>query len=102
MGASSAACSANSRELAMTIFVSMMSPTLTPMMASRFLRARRSRHGRFYQWSERALMRCCTAMSAPDLAALEIHHADDLRDARIVGLSVRRHPEGFSRSRTTA
>src|SRR5215831_1909489 len=41
--------------LAMTIFVSMfVSLTLTPMMASRFLRAHsESRHGRFYQWSER-------------------------------------------------
>jgi HAE1 family hydrophobic/amphiphilic exporter-1 len=42
--------------LAMTIFVSMVvSLTLTPMMASRFLRAQHEeRHGRFYQWSERA------------------------------------------------
>src|SRR5258705_5668288 len=42
--------------LAMTIFVSMVvSLTLTPMMASRFLRAHHeTRHGRFYQWSERA------------------------------------------------
>ncbi len=42
--------------LAMTIFVSMVvSLTLTPMMASRFLRARgETQHGRFYQWSERA------------------------------------------------
>src|SRR5436305_361967 len=42
--------------LAMTIFVSMLvSLTLTPMMASRFLRAHgETRHGRFYQWSERA------------------------------------------------
>src|SRR5204862_1881502 len=42
--------------LAMTIFVSMIvSLTLTPMMASRFLRAHgETRHGRFYQWSERA------------------------------------------------
>jgi hydrophobic/amphiphilic exporter-1 (mainly G- bacteria), HAE1 family len=41
--------------LAMTIFVSMVvSLTLTPMMASRFLRARgETRHGKFYQWSER-------------------------------------------------
>jgi HAE1 family hydrophobic/amphiphilic exporter-1 len=41
--------------LAMTIFVSMfVSLTLTPMMASRFLRAHdEERHGRFYQWSER-------------------------------------------------
>jgi HAE1 family hydrophobic/amphiphilic exporter-1 len=42
--------------LAMTIFVSMVvSLSLTPMMASRFLRAHReTQHGRFYQWSERA------------------------------------------------
>jgi hydrophobe/amphiphile efflux-1 (HAE1) family protein len=42
--------------LAMTIFVSMVvSLTLTPMMGSRFLRARNeTKHGRFYQWSERA------------------------------------------------
>jgi HAE1 family hydrophobic/amphiphilic exporter-1 len=41
--------------LAMTIFVSLVvSLTLTPMMASRFLRAHKEvRHGRFYQWSER-------------------------------------------------
>src|SRR5450756_2033130 len=40
----------------MTIFVSMVvSLTLTPMMASRFLRAHgETKHGRFYQWSERA------------------------------------------------
>jgi hydrophobic/amphiphilic exporter-1 (mainly G- bacteria), HAE1 family len=42
--------------LAMAIFVSLVvSLTLTPMMASRFLRAHsETRHGRFYQWSERA------------------------------------------------
>jgi hydrophobic/amphiphilic exporter-1 (mainly G- bacteria), HAE1 family len=42
--------------LAMTIFVSMVvSLTLTPMMASRFLRAHgETQHGRFYQWSEGA------------------------------------------------
>jgi hydrophobe/amphiphile efflux-1 (HAE1) family protein len=42
--------------LAMTIFVSMVvSLTLTPMMASRFLRAHgETQHGRLYQWSERA------------------------------------------------
>src|SRR6478672_3396469 len=42
--------------LAMTIFVSMIvSLTLTPMMASRFLRSHgETRHGRLYQLSERA------------------------------------------------
>ena len=45
--------------LAMTIFVSMaVSLTLTPMMASRFLRAQgETKHGRFYQWSERGFER---------------------------------------------
>jgi hydrophobic/amphiphilic exporter-1 (mainly G- bacteria), HAE1 family len=45
--------------LAMAIFVSLVvSLTLTPMMASRFLRAPgETRHGRFYQWSERAFDR---------------------------------------------
>jgi hydrophobic/amphiphilic exporter-1 (mainly G- bacteria), HAE1 family len=42
--------------LTMTIFVSMVvSLTLTPMMASRFLRAHsETKHGKFYDWSERA------------------------------------------------
>jgi HAE1 family hydrophobic/amphiphilic exporter-1 len=41
--------------LSMAIFVSLVvSLTLTPMMASRFLRAHHEvRHGRFYRWSER-------------------------------------------------
>jgi HAE1 family hydrophobic/amphiphilic exporter-1 len=41
--------------LAMTIFVSMVvSLTLTPMMASRFLRSHHeTQHGKLYQWSER-------------------------------------------------
>jgi HAE1 family hydrophobic/amphiphilic exporter-1 len=45
--------------LAMAIFVSLVvSLTLTPMMASRFLRAHgETRHGRLYQWSERAFDR---------------------------------------------
>ncbi|MCP3463704.1 multidrug efflux RND transporter permease subunit [Bradyrhizobium sp. CCGUVB23] len=45
--------------LAMAIFVSLMvSLTLTPMMASRFLRAdHEARHGRVYQWSERMFER---------------------------------------------
>jgi hydrophobic/amphiphilic exporter-1 (mainly G- bacteria), HAE1 family len=42
--------------LTMTIFVSMVvSLTLTPMMASRFLRAHsETKHGKLYDWSERA------------------------------------------------
>ena len=49
--------------LAMAIFVSLVvSLTLTPMMASRFLRAHSEmRHGRFYQWSERAFERLLNA-----------------------------------------
>ncbi|MGE5158277.1 MAG: efflux RND transporter permease subunit, partial [Gemmatimonas sp.] len=49
--------------LAMAIFVSMaVSLSLTPMMASRFLRAHsETRHGRFYQWSERAFERLLRA-----------------------------------------
>jgi hydrophobic/amphiphilic exporter-1 (mainly G- bacteria), HAE1 family len=45
--------------LAMAIFVSMaVSLSLTPMMASRFLRAaEETRHGRVYRWSERAFER---------------------------------------------
>ncbi len=45
--------------LTMAIFVSMIvSLTLTPMMASRFLRAHNeAEHGKFYQWSERAFDR---------------------------------------------
>ncbi|MGV7216477.1 multidrug efflux RND transporter permease subunit [Bradyrhizobium sp. UFLA05-112] len=45
--------------LAMAIFVSLVvSLTLTPMMASRFLRAgHEARHGRAYQWSERMFER---------------------------------------------
>src|SRR4029079_3929196 len=45
--------------LAMTIFVSMLvALTLTPMMASRFLRAHHeTRHGRFYQWGCRLFER---------------------------------------------
>jgi HAE1 family hydrophobic/amphiphilic exporter-1 len=49
--------------LAMAILVSMaVSLSLTPMMASRFLRARIvTRHGRFYKWSERAFERMLQA-----------------------------------------
>ena len=41
--------------LTMAIFVSLVvSLTLTPMMASRFLRSeKKAKHGKFYQWSER-------------------------------------------------
>ncbi|WP_298873510.1 efflux RND transporter permease subunit [uncultured Bradyrhizobium sp.] len=45
--------------LSMAIFVSLVvSLSLTPMMASRFLRSdHEARHGRFYQWSERLFER---------------------------------------------
>ncbi|MBV8922573.1 multidrug efflux RND transporter permease subunit [Bradyrhizobium sp.] len=51
--------------LAMAIFVSLVvSLTLTPMMASRFLHARgETRHGRFYQWSERTFDRLLAGYS---------------------------------------
>ena len=86
--------------LAMTIFVSMIvSLTLTPMMASRFLRAHgETRHGRFYQWSERAFDAMLHAYERGlDLAlrwkftTLMIFFAT----LGIVGLSVRHHPEGL-------
>ena len=50
----------------MAIFVSMaVSLTLTPMMASRFLRAHHeTQHGRFYQWSERLFERMLHALRA--------------------------------------
>jgi hydrophobic/amphiphilic exporter-1 (mainly G- bacteria), HAE1 family len=57
--------------LAMAIFVSLIvSLTLTPMMASRFLRAHKeARHGRMYQWSERGFDRMLHAYErALDLA----------------------------------
>jgi HAE1 family hydrophobic/amphiphilic exporter-1 len=49
--------------LAMAILVSLVvSLTLTPMMASRFLRAKsETKHGRLYQWSERAFDRMLQA-----------------------------------------
>ena len=49
--------------LSMAIFVSLVvSLSLTPMMASRFLRANHEvRHGRFYQWSERMFDRLLSA-----------------------------------------
>ena len=49
--------------LSMAIFVSLVvSLSLTPMMASRFLRSdHEARHGRFYQWSERLFERLLSA-----------------------------------------
>jgi len=91
--------------LAMTIFVSMVvSLTLTPMMASRFLRAHgETQHGRFYQWSERAFdamlhgyERALTSPCAGELATLAIFFAT-------LGLSVYLFviiPKGFFPSRT--
>ena len=86
--------------LAMAIFVSMVvSLTLTPMMASRFLRAQgETRHGMFYQWSERAFDRMLHAYERGlDLALrwslTTLLHL--LRDARTVGLFVRDHSQGL-------
>ena len=86
--------------LAMTIFVSMVvSLTLTPMMASRFLRSHSEvQHGKFYQWSERAfdaMLRGYEYVLDRRLG-LEAHHAPDLfRDARSFRLPLRDHPEGL-------
>ena len=86
--------------LAMTIFVSMVvSLTLTPMMASRFLRAHgETQHGRFYQWSERAFdamlhgyERGLDLAMRWRLTTLAIFFAT----LAIVGLSVRHHPQGL-------
>ena len=86
--------------LAMTIFVSMVvSLTLTPMMASRFLRVASRRPARQALSAERARLRRhaarLRACARPRLE-LEAHDASDLlRHARAVGLSVRDHPEGI-------
>ena len=59
--------------LAMTIFVSMVvSLTLTPMMASRFLRAHsEDKHGRLYHaGASAASTPCCMAMSAGSTSSL--------------------------------
>ena len=77
--------------LAMAIFVSLVvSLTLTPMMASRFLRAHSDvRHGRLYQWSERAfeaMLQCLSTAAWISCLRWQQDHASDLlRDA---GLSV--------------
>ena len=61
--------------LAMTIFVSaFVSLTLTPMMASRFLKARtdEEQHGRLYQLSERgfdAMLRTATSAASTSCCA---------------------------------
>ncbi|HTO60484.1 MAG TPA: efflux RND transporter permease subunit, partial [Bradyrhizobium sp.] len=61
--------------LAMAIFVSLVvSLTLTPMMASRFLRPHgETRHGRFYQWSERSFDRLLAGYSR--LLDLALRHS---------------------------
>jgi HAE1 family hydrophobic/amphiphilic exporter-1 len=54
--------------LAMTIFVSLIvSLTLTPMMASRFLKPHTGevQHGKLYQLSESSSIRCCAATNGP-------------------------------------
>ena len=86
--------------LAMTIFVSMLvSLTLTPMMASRFLRSHHeTKHGRFYQWSERLFDRMLHAYERG------LDHALDWKRTTLfiffctVGalrLSLHHHPEGI-------
>ena len=86
--------------LAMTIFVSMMvSLTLTPMMASRFLRSHHeTKHGRFYQWSERLFDRMLHAYERGldhalgwKRTTLFIFFCDD----RAFRLSLHHHPEGL-------
>ena len=86
--------------LAMTIFVSMIvSLTLTPMMASRFLRSHHDdQHGRLYQLSERGF----DAMLRGYERGLDLALRWKLTTLLIffatlgtVGLSVRDHPEGL-------
>ncbi len=76
--------------LAMTIFVSMMvSLTLTPMMASRFLRSHHeTKHGRFYQWSERLFDRMLHAYERGLDLALDWKRTTLLIFFCTVGLSV--------------
>ena len=86
--------------LTMTIVVSaFVSLTLTPMMASRFLKPQKeAHHGRLYALSERgfdALLRAYDARPRCR-AAVSLHHAlRVLRDGRALGLSVRDHPQGL-------
>ena len=95
--------------LAMTIFVSMMvSLTLTPMMASRFLRSHHeTKHGRFYQWSERLFDRMLHAYERGlDLRAGlgELHDRFSSSSARsgFPSISSPSSRRDFSRSRTMA
>jgi HAE1 family hydrophobic/amphiphilic exporter-1 len=86
--------------LAMTIFVSLIvSLTLTPMMASRFLKPHTGevQHGKLYQLSESSSIRCCAATNGPrPRVALALHNAVRVfRHRRAVGLPVRRHSEGL-------
>ena len=86
--------------LTMAIFVSLVvSLTLTPMMASRFLRAHsETRHGRFYQWSERAFDAMLHAYERGLDLALRWRRTTLLRllrHAGAVGLPVRHHSEGL-------
>ena len=85
--------------LAMAIFVSLVvSLTLTPMMASRFLRAHKEvRHGRVYQWSERGFQAMLHGLRARARyrAAIPADHALRVfRDRGIVGLPLHHHSQG--------
>ena len=86
--------------LSMAIFVSLVvSLTLTPMMASRFLRAHSEvKHGRFYQWSERAFDAMLHRYERGlDLALrwskTTLVHL--FRDGGAVGLPLHHHPQGL-------
>ena len=94
--------------LAMTIVVSaIVALTLTPMLASRFLRSHdEEKHGRLYKLSESGFHRDGARLWAwPRFgAAAQVRDADELhRDGRRDRLSVRRSsPRASSRSRTRA
>ncbi|MGY4226347.1 multidrug efflux pump subunit AcrB [Bradyrhizobium sp. USDA 4503] len=93
--------------LAMAIFVSLVvSLTLTPMMASRFLRARaETRHGRLYQWSEAAFDRMLNGYQRGLDLALRWSRTTLCIFFATVALSVYLFliiPKGSSRNRTMA
>ena len=84
----------------MTIFVSMVvSLTLTPMMASRFLRSHHeAQHGKLYQWSERAfdaMLRGYEYMLDLALSWKRTTLLIFFATLASFGLPVRDHPEGL-------
>ena len=93
--------------LSMAIFVSLVvSLTLTPMMASRFLRAHHEvKHGRFYQWSERMFNGLLHAYERGLDLALRFSLVTlciFLQPSRSLCTSSTSFPRGSFRSRTTA